>query len=77
MWLNTIIHYPLFNSIHFNIMIEGKEESEEAGTTSIRKLQYFIEKTDNIKPRLPSVIPITQLAREYLNDDDFKVLINE
>lgn len=53
----------LFYSIHFVIMIEGKEDGEEVDTTNIRRLQYFIDKTDNIKPKLPSVIPITQLAR--------------
>ena len=65
------------NYIHFAIMMEGKEESDEAATANIRKLQYFIERTDHAKPKLPSAISITQLAREYLNDDDFTILIDE
>lgn len=63
--------------LHSAIIMEGKEERLQITATNTRKLLYFIERTDNAKPQLPSTIPINQLAREYLNDDDFAVLVNQ
>lgn len=43
---------------------------------NLRRVCFFIERTDNAKPVLPSNIPLTHHLREYLNDDDFSIEID-
>ena len=41
----------------------------------LRKINHFLESTGNEKPSLPSEFSVFELLREYLNDDDFTIYL--